>query len=290
MSHAWPKVPLVELLRQTSDAHPVIAGEEYPNFGILSFGRGLFSKPAISGARSSAKTLFRARKGQFIYSRLFAFEGAYGLVTDGYDGHFVSNEYPMFDCDEERILPEYLHSYFKSPRVWENVARLSTGMGDRRRRIQPEQLLTHRLPLPPLPEQWRIVARIEELAGKISEAKQLQRKVDEQLVDFVSSLHNQLSENREVDVGSFLELYEVKEQVLAEGRYPQVGVRGFGGGLFTKPPVSGGDTTYRTFNKLFGGALVLSQVKGREGAVGVAGTELAGWYVSPEYRTFRCKQ
>ena len=108
MSHAWAKVSLVELLRQISDAHPVIAGEEYPNFGILSFGRGLFSKQAISGARTSARTLFRARKGQFIYSRLFAFEGAYGLVTQEYDGHFVSNEYPMFDCDKERILPEYL--------------------------------------------------------------------------------------------------------------------------------------------------------------------------------------
>ena len=46
-------------------------------------------------------------------------------------------------------------------------------MGDRRRRIQPEQLLTHRLPLPPLPEQGRIVARIEELANRIAEVKHL---------------------------------------------------------------------------------------------------------------------
>ena len=34
--------------------------------------------------------------------------------------------------------------------------------------------------------------------------------------------------------------------------------------------------------------MVLSQVKGWEGAVGVCGSDLAGWFVSPEYRTFRC--
>jgi type I restriction enzyme S subunit len=32
----------------------------------------------------------------------------------------------------------------------------------------------------------------------------------------------------------------------------------------------------------------LSQVKGWEGAVAICPTELAGWFVSPEYRTFRC--
>jgi type I restriction enzyme, S subunit len=33
---------------------------------------------------------------------------------------------------------------------------------------------------------------------------------------------------------------------------------------------------------------VLSQVKGWEGAVGMCGIKLVGWFVSPEYRTFRC--
>ncbi len=36
------------------------------------------------------------------------------------------------------------------------------------------------------------------------------------------------------------------------------------------------------------GAVVLSQVKGWEGAISVCSSELAGRYVSPEYRTFSC--
>jgi type I restriction enzyme S subunit len=35
--------------------------------------------------------------------------------------------------------------------------------------------------------------------------------------------------------------------------------------------------------------VVLSQVKGWEGAIAVCGDELAGRFASPEYRTFRCR-
>jgi type I restriction enzyme S subunit len=65
-------------------------------------------------------------------------------------------------------------------------------------------------------------------------------------------------------------------------------VRGFGGGLFPKAAVAGTETSYRAFNRLYVDALVLSQVKGWEGALALCPPELAGMYVSPEYRTFRC--
>ena len=45
----------------------------------------------------------------------------------------------------------------------------------------------------------------------------------------------------------------------------------------------------QSFNRLYEGALVLSQVKGWEGAIAVCPTSLCGRFVSPEYRTFRCK-
>jgi type I restriction enzyme, S subunit len=67
-------------------------------------------------------------------------------------------------------------------------------------------------------------------------------------------------------------------------------VRAYGHGLFAKTPVDGSGTTYRAFNQLYTGAVVLSQVKGWEGAIAVCPESLANWYVSPEYRTFRCRQ
>ena len=75
-----------------------------PNFGLYSYARCLFVKTPISGMATSAARVRRVRTGQFIYSTLFAWEGAFGLVTPEFDGWFVSNEYPTFTCDESQLL------------------------------------------------------------------------------------------------------------------------------------------------------------------------------------------
>jgi hypothetical protein len=100
--------------------------------------------------------------------------------------------------------------------------------------------------------------------------------------------HTGLAGKRSRKLGQILKLDEDRQPILSTGSYPQVGVKSFGGGLFPKSAVAGTATTYRAFNRLYEGALLLSQVKGWEGAVAVCSADLAGWFVSPEYRTFRC--
>jgi type I restriction enzyme S subunit len=149
----WQEIVLSEVLKRCDEPHPVQSDKEYPNLGIYSYGRGLFPKVPISGASTSASTLHRVRSGQFIYSRLFAFEGAYSVVGTEFDGCFVSNEYPVFECDAGRITAEFLRGYFLAPNVWRMAAANSRGLGDRRQRVQPEQILKMRILLPPLHEQ-----------------------------------------------------------------------------------------------------------------------------------------
>lgn len=153
----WRRIQLSDVLHEFSDAETVQADQSYPNFGIYSFGRGLFEKPPINGLATSAPRLFRAKAGLFIYSRLFAFEGAYGVVDEQFDGYFVSNEYPMFDCDQSQILPEFLAAYLLPQTIWKQIAEGSVGLGDRRQRVQPVQLLKHELLLPPI--SWQRTVR-----------------------------------------------------------------------------------------------------------------------------------
>ncbi len=153
----WTEARIEDVVSQVKDVHQVRADGTYPNFGIYSFGTGLFKKSPIFGNSTSAQVLYRVRSGQFIYSRLFAFEGAYGMVTTEFDGHFVSGEYPVFECDSSRVRAEFLYTYFKSPVVWEQVAAGSKGLGHRRQRVQPAQILAHRLMLPPMQWQDQIV-------------------------------------------------------------------------------------------------------------------------------------
>ncbi len=156
LREGWKLVTLRDVLEQVQDRHPVRPGKVYPNCGMLSFGKGLFHKPPIDGGTSSAQHLYKITSGAFIYSRLFAFEGAYGYVTDEFGGCFVSNEYPTFRCDPARVRAEFLVAYLKPQRAWTEIAASSKGLGDRRLRVQPAQLLDHRLWLPPLALQHQL--------------------------------------------------------------------------------------------------------------------------------------
>lgn len=177
-SAGWTHANLGDVVTLRPDPVKVDTAAQYPNLGIYSFARGLFEKPPIDGLATSASTLFRVRAGQFIYSRLFAFEGSYGVVPDDLDGRFVSNEYPTFDCDESRVLPGFLESYFKSPQVWQEVAVGSKGLGDRRQRVQPEQVLAHKLWLPPMAWQRTIAETRKRLAAERANKSLVESQLD----------------------------------------------------------------------------------------------------------------
>jgi type I restriction enzyme S subunit len=221
-------------------------------------------------------------------SQLFGWEGALALSTGQFAGKFVSPQFPTFLCDKSKLERDFLGWAMRRRTFWEDLGSRTTGMGDRRRTLNPDALFKCEIPLPPLVEQRRVVARIEALAAQIHEARTLRQQAGEEAEALLVSNHVCLAGKRTCRLGGILRLDEDAVPVRAGGSYPQVGLRSYGAGLFPKSAVSGTNTTYRTFSRLFEGAIVLSQVKGWEGAVAVCPSHLAGWFVSPEYRTFRC--
>jgi type I restriction enzyme S subunit len=176
----WPKVKLGEvLLRRPLDV-TVDAGEEYDFAGVYSFGRGVFRRESRRGSQFSYRQLTRLETGNFVYPKLMAWEGAFGLVPPECDGCCVSPEFPVFAVNTELLLPDFLGHYFRIPRVWEEVSGGSSGTNVRRRRLNPEDFFTREIPLPPLAEQRRVVARIEELAAQIHEARTLRQQAIEE--------------------------------------------------------------------------------------------------------------
>ncbi len=83
-----------------------------------------------------------------------------------------------------------------------------------------------------------------------------------------------------------LDLDQVQVDALQE--YSIAGVYGFGRGVFRRGPIVGADTSYQKLNRLHAGELVLSRLKAFEGAVAVVPAATDGWFLSPEFPTFRC--
>jgi type I restriction enzyme, S subunit len=286
MTQAWPKIKLQELLRRSVETVNPVPDKEYREITVRMWGKGVIERGRVRGSDLSGRR-FTARGGQFIASRIDARHGAMGLVPQSLDGALVTTDFPLFDLNTERIEPAFFAGLCRTAGFIDLCKRASEGTTNRVR-MKEERFFALDIPLPPLTEQRRIVARIEEVTAQINEAHTLCRQAAEETEAFVISNHIQLSGGRTRRLDEFLRLDEDAVPVQADGSYPQVGVRSFGEGLFAKSAISGTETTYRSFNRLFEGALVLSQVKGWEGAVAVCPKKLSGWLVSPEYRTFRC--
>jgi hypothetical protein len=110
---------------------------------------------------------FVANAGQFITSRIDARNGAMGLVPKSLDGALVTNDFPLFDLNTERLEPRFLGWLCRTADFIELCRRASEGTTNRVR-LKEDRFLACEIPLPLLAEQRRVVARIEEIASQIN--------------------------------------------------------------------------------------------------------------------------
>lgn len=172
-----PSVPLAEILKPVSRPERVDPEKTYRILGAHWYAEGLYVKDTLLGSQIRADKVFRVEEGNFVYNRLFAWKGSFAVATETNAGCYVSNEFPCFAINKDRADAKFLWRYFSRVSAWEEALGLSTGgTSTSRNRLKEEKFLAMEIPLPSLPEQQRIVARIEELAAKINEARGLREK------------------------------------------------------------------------------------------------------------------
>jgi type I restriction enzyme S subunit len=180
MSKPWPTVSLGELLRLERRKVKVEPEELYQEIGIYCFGRGIFHKNPRTGFEVGDKDLFLMKEGDFILQVTFAWEGAIAIVSAAEDGMFGSTRYPTFRVDESRCDPKFLLNYFKTEQGLQQLVKICPGSAGRNRVLSIKRIPEVQVPLPPLAEQRRVVARIEELAAQIHEARTLRHQATEE--------------------------------------------------------------------------------------------------------------
>jgi hypothetical protein len=172
------------LLRLRSTDVAVQKNETYQFAGVYSFGRGVFKSVAKPGHDFAYSRLTRAKAGEFTYPKLMAWEGALGMVPPECDGCFVSPEFPVFEVDTDRVFPEVLDVYFRTPSVWPKLAGLSTGTNVRRRRLNPQAFLDYEMALPSRATQLKVRAAY----AKQTELRRLQKETEAELAAFTPAL------------------------------------------------------------------------------------------------------
>jgi type I restriction enzyme, S subunit len=190
MSNGYPLRPLGEVMRLDIQRTPMMPANTYRLAGVLNAGQGLIAKGEFDGGDTEYAAMNVLRVDQVVMRKLTAWEGPITVVPSEFDGCVVSSEFPTFTLGPD-LVPDWMRHVCRSPRLWAEMKNRVRGTVQRRKRLNPEQLLRIQLPIPPREVQARIVEMLDavddHVAALESEADSLLRVRNAALADLLSS-------------------------------------------------------------------------------------------------------
>ena len=232
---------------------------------------GPFVRETRLGTEISASSLNKVKAGDFIYSRLFAWQGSFGVIPQQLDGAFVSGEFPLFEIDPAKVDARFLVYWFGLPESQTIVEADCFGSTPgTRNRYKVEYFLNLSVPLPPLDEQRQIVARIDRVAELIEEQRQVANAAETELHALLSKAFElAIAGARRHPMAEVAPLVRRPVEIQLDKNYPELGVRSFGRGTFHKPVLPGIQVGTKKLFRIEPGDLVFNNVFAWEGAVAV---------------------
>lgn len=167
MSDGYSLRPLGEVMRLDIKRTPMKPATTYRLAGVLNTGQGLVAKGEFDGADTEYAAMNVLRVDQVVMRKLTAWEGPITVVPAEFDGFVASNEFPTFTLGPE-LMPDWMRHVCRSPRLWAEMKNRVSGTVQRRKRLNPEQLLQIQLPIPPREVQARIVEMLDAIDDQIT--------------------------------------------------------------------------------------------------------------------------
>ena len=195
MNTKWPMVKLGEVLSQYTEYIDAPEPREYPKLSVKLYGRGVVLDTPANGATLKMMRHQIAKAGQVVLSEIWGKKGAIGFVPDEGEGALCTSHFFLFDITSNKLDRQWLQAIFESNYLESQLDAESKGTTGYAA-VRPKILLACEIPLPPLPEQRRIVARIEELAAKINEARGLRQKAEGETEVLVASSTSHLCSSK----------------------------------------------------------------------------------------------
>ncbi|MFJ7342038.1 restriction endonuclease subunit S [Streptomyces sp. NPDC101110] len=210
MRDGYPLRPLGEVMRLDIQRTPMNPATTYRLAGVLNAGKGVVAKGELDGGDTGYAAMNVLRADQVVMRKLTAWEGPITVVPAEFDGFIVSNEFPTFTLSPE-LMPDWMRHVCGSPRLWAEMKNRVSGTVQRRKRLNPEQLLQIQLPIPPREVQARIVEMLDAVDDQIAA---LDREASAANTAAGAIAESMLADHAPVRIGNYLDRIE-------GGRSPQ---------------------------------------------------------------------
>src|SRR2546425_1303249 len=174
MSTTWQEVKLESVIREEREPIGSFDGYSLPVLGVTNV-EGV-THTGIEASDDKSKYL-RLRPNRFVFNPYRVNVGSLGLTSSSQEG-IASPAYVIFRATD--TLDSHFLYYFLKSRRGNQLINFHGNRGSVRSALRFADLCQMEIPLPPLSEQQRIVARIEELVAKIDAARTLRQQAIEE--------------------------------------------------------------------------------------------------------------
>ena len=179
-------VSIGEFLTRNSNIINIQDEITYRRVTVRGNNNGVCLRDTEIGKNIGTKKQYIVNSGQFIISKIDARNGALGIIPDDLEGAIVTNDFPTFFIDNTRINSHFL-LLITTTKTFINFAQSCSSGTTNRQRINIEQFLNIKIPLPNLKEQDKIVAQYNKKIAlaeeQKSEALQLENNIENYLYD-----------------------------------------------------------------------------------------------------------
>jgi len=243
--------------------------DEYKLIKLRLYQNGVELRENKKGNELGSKQ-YIARQGQFIISKIDARNGAMGIVPENLNEAVVTGDFLLFDFNDKIVDGKYFDFYTRLNSFDRQCKHCSEGSTNRVR-LKVDKFLNLSLSLPSIPEQQRIVSKIESVKQRL---KQIEKLRAEQTKDIKNLLYSKYTDL--IEVAEWLPMKEVapiirrEVKLNEEALYPELGIRCFGKGTFHKPALTGLEVATKKIFQIKKGDLVFSNVFAWEGGIAVA--------------------
>lgn len=149
--------------------------KEYNRITVKINNNGVILRDTKKGINIGTKKQYLATAGQFIISKIDARNGAFGIIPNDLHNAIVTNDFPLFDVNTNKINPHFL-LLITTTKAFIKFAQSCSSGTTNRQRMDIEMFLNQKIPLPKLKEQNKIV---NNYLSKIDEADKLEQQASD---------------------------------------------------------------------------------------------------------------
>lgn len=160
----------------TASAQEIPVGPKFLRITDIQNGQVDWDKVPYCKCNKKDFEKYKLEKDDILFARTGATTGKTYLVKECPMPTVFASYLIRLKVDKNKVFPDYVYIFFQSPQYWRQVI----PYGGAQPNMNAQVLSKIQLPLPPLSEQKRIVAYLDDLREKVEKLKKLQ---EEQLKD-----------------------------------------------------------------------------------------------------------